>query len=284
MINMRVPSGKKRNYIQMNIRFFKIVLSFNLLLFISSVAAVDQIEVGIDEQLGSYIPLDTHFKDARGNEVTLKELISESDATILAFVYYQCPGICSPLLFELADVINKSDLELGYDYNIIALSMDEYETPQIAAEKKRTFLSALDSNVPGNSWKFLTGDSTDIRTVSNAAGFYFKREGDQFRHSGAFIFIDKDGKICRYLLPGYSDRGGFSILPFDFKMAVLETNSGKVSPTIAKVLQFCFSYDPEGKSYVLNVTRIFGAGILLLVVLFLIFIIFKPKKEFIKAR
>ena len=265
-------------------RIFQIVLSFILILFVSSALADDHIEVGIDEQLGSYIPLDVQFKDASGNEVTLRELISGSGATIFAFVYYQCPGICSPLLFELADVVNKSDLELGYDYSIITLSMDEYETPKIAAEKKRTFFSALNGEVPENSWKFLTGDSADIRTLSNAAGFYFKREGNQFRHSGAFIFLDKDGKICRYLIPGYTDKGGFSILPFDFKMAVLETNSGKVSPTIAKVLQFCFSYDPEGKSYVLNVTRIFGAGILLLAVLFLLFIIFKPKKEIIKAR
>ncbi len=261
-----------------------IFLVLVVLFFVSSSFAGDHIEIGIDEQLGSYIPLNVPFKDSEGNDVTLKQFISSSDATVIAFVYYQCPGICSPLLFELSDVINKSDLELGYDYNVIAISMDEYETPEIAAEKKRMFFSALNSNVPADSWKFLTGDSTDIKTVSDAAGFYFKREGDQFRHSGAFIFIDKEGKICRYLFPGYSDRRGFSILPFDFKMAVLETNRGKISPTIARVLQFCFSYDPEGKSYVLNVTRIFGAGILLLAVLFLIFIIFKPKKEFIKAR
>ena len=265
-------------------RIFQIVISFILLLFVLSAAAGDRIEVGIDEQLGSYIPLDVHFKDAQGNKINLRELISKSDATVLAFVYYQCPGICSPLLFELSDVINKSDLELGYDYNIVTISMDEYETPEIAADKKRTFFSAVDSNIPADSWKFLTGDSTDIRAVSNAAGFYFQRDGNQFKHSGAFIFIDKEGKICRYLFPGYSERGGFSILPFDFKMAVLETNRGKISPTIARVLQFCFSYDPEGKSYVLNVTRIFGAGILLLAALFLIFIKFKPKKTFIKAR
>ncbi len=261
-----------------------IFLVLVVLFFVSSSFADDHIEIGIDEQLGSYIPLNVPFKDSEGNDVTLKQFISSSDATVIAFVYYQCPGICSPLLFELSDVINKSDLELGYDYNVIAISMDEYETPEIAAEKKRMFFSVLNSNVPADSWKFLTGDSTDIRAVSNAAGFYFQRDGNQFKHSGAFIFIDKEGKICRYLFPGYSDRGGFSILPFDFKMAVLETNRGKISPTIARVLQFCFSYDPEGKSYVLNVTRIFGAGILLLAVLFLIFIIFKPKKEFIKAR
>jgi protein SCO1 len=253
-------------------------------LFVSSALGGDRIEVGIDEQLGSYVPLDVQFKDAQGNEVTLREIVSGSDATLLAFVYYECPGICSKLLFELSDVINKSDLELGYDYKIVTISMDEYETPEIAAEKKKTLLASLDTEAPENSWKFLTGDSTDIRTVSNAAGYYFKREGDQFRHSGAFIFIDKEGKVTRYLFPGYSNKAGFSILPFDFKMAVIETSKGKVSPTIAKVLQFCFSYDPDGKGYVLNVTRIFGAGILFFAVLFLLFMKFKPKKEFIKAR
>jgi protein SCO1/2 len=263
-------------------RKFGILQIFLSIMLVSSVFASDRIEVGIDEQLGENIPLDVHFKDAAGKDVTLRDYVSTTGATVISFVYYQCPGICSPLLFELTNVVNKSDLELGYDYNIIAISMDEYETPEIAAEKKRTFLSAIDSKVPDDSWKFLTGDSANIRAVSNAAGFYFKRDGEQFKHTGAFIMVDKYGKVCRYLFPGYTERSGFGILPFDFKMAVLETNEGRVSPTIAKVLQFCFSYDPEGKGYVLNVTRIFGAGILILAVLLFVFIILKPKKEIIK--
>ncbi len=67
-------------------------------------------------------------------------------------------------------------------------------------------------------------------------------------------------------------------------MSVIETSEGKVTPTIAKVLQFCFKYDPQGKTYVLNITQIFGAIILILVAIFLLFLKFKPKKEFIKAR
>lgn len=258
-----------------------------LLLFILSNFTVfaleeEKIEVGIDEQLGSYIPLDVIFKDVDGKDVVLSELITEP--TVLAFVYYNCPGICSPLLFELSDVINKTDLELGYDYNVICISIDELETPQIAAEKKITFFAALDKDVPKNAWRFLTGSKEEIKKVSDAAGFYFERKDDQFLHTGAFIFLDKKGKICRYLIPNYSDKGGFGILPFDFKMAVLEAADGKVTPTIARVLQFCFSYDSDGQKYTLNITRIFGAGILILVVLFLIFIVFKPKKEIIKAR
>lgn len=260
---------------------FYILLSICL---IAPVIAEDQIEVGIDEQLGSNITLDVPFKDASGNDVVLRDLVSSSGVTILAFVYYRCPAICSPLLFELSDIVNRSDLELGYDYNIISISIDELETPDVALEKKKTFFSALEDNSPENSWLFLTGEKNDIKNVTASAGFYFQRDGDQFKHTGALIFVDKEGKICRYIFPGYTDKGGFSILPFDFKMAVLETDEGRVSPTIAKVLQFCFSYDPEGKSYVLNITRIFGAGILLLAAIFLLVILFKPKKEIIKAR
>ena len=236
---------------------------------------VNSIEVGIDEQLGKILPLDTRFTDENGKEFTLKELLTRP--TIISFVYYNCPGICSPLLMEIADVVNKSDLVIGVDYNIINISMDEFETPELAFSKKNDFLQLVDKQVPPDSWKFLTGDSTEIKRVSDAAGFYFKREGKDFLHSGALIFIDKKGKVCRYLFPAYSKSKGFGIAPFDFKMAVLETSAGRISPTIARVLQFCFSYDPQGKTYVLNLTRIFGAGILLLVAVFAIIFLRKPK-------
>ena len=259
-----------------------LVLLFAISIIPAFGQADEKIEVGIDEQLGSYIPLDAVFKDVDGNDVILSELVTE--ATVLAFVYYECPGICSPLLFELSEVMNKSDLEPGYDYNVLCISMDELETPKIAADKKLTFFAAFDKDVPKEAWKFLTGSREEIIKVTDAAGFYFKRKDDQFLHTGAFLFLDKEGKICRYLIPNYSDKSGFGILPFDFKMAVLEAADGKVTPTIARVLRFCFSYDTEGQKYTLNFTRIFGAGILILVILFLIFIIFKPKREIIKAR
>jgi protein SCO1 len=268
----------------MGVKFFNILMVVVIISAQSTSFSSSHIEVGIDEQLGSFIPLDVHFKDSEGKDIIIKDLLGDNKATVIAFVYYRCPAICSPLLFEIADVINNSDLELGYDYNIVSISMDEFETPDIASEKKKSFISFVNKNNAENSWKFLTGDSVSIKTITDAAGFYFLRDGEQFRHSGALIFVNNEGKICRYLFPGYQDRTGFNILPFDFKMAVLETEQGKVTPTIARVLQFCFSYDPEGKGYVLNITRIFGAGIVLLAAIFFIVILIKPKKAFIKAR
>ena len=253
-----------------------------LCLSIFVIATGKHIEVGIDEQLGKTIPLQENFVDENGNKVLLKDLFTKP--TVLSFVYYNCPGICSPLLMELSDVINKSDLVLGVDYNIVSISMDQFETPKDAIIRKQTFLKVIDKNISPESWRFLTGDSATIKKVADAAGFYFKRQGKEFLHSGAFIFVDINGKICRYLFPSFSERSGFGILPFDFKMSVIETSEGKVTPTIAKVLQFCFKYDPQGKTYVLNITQIFGAIILILVAIFLLFLKFKPKKEFIKAR
>ncbi len=256
----------------------KRLIKISLLLLISasnSFSSINKIEVGIDEQLGKYLPLNAKFTDETGIDYTLKELLVKP--TVLSFVYYNCPGICSPLLMEIANVVNKSDLIIGVDYNIINISMDEFETSELAFSKKNDFLQLVDKQVPPESWKFLTGDSIEIKKVSDAAGFYFKRQGKDFLHSGALIFIDKEGKVCRYLFPAYSDSKGFGIAPFDFKMAVIETSTGRVSPTIARVLQFCFSYDPAGKKYVLNLTRIFGAGILLLVAVFAIVFLRKPK-------
>ena len=237
----------------------------------------DKIEIGIDEQLGKNIPLDVTFNDEDGNPVALKDLIT--GPTVLALVYYHCPGICNPLMFELANVMNKSDLEPGYDYNLVSISIDEFETPQVASEKKKEMLSGFDKDVSSASWKFLTGSKENISKVTDAAGFYFEREGNELRHAGTLIFVDKNGKICRYLFPSYTENHGYGILPFDFKMAILETSEGKATPTISRVLRFCFSYDPKGQSYALNFTRIFGVAILLFAGIFFLIIKFKPKKR-----
>ena len=236
-----------------------------------------KIDIGIDEQLGAKLPLNLTFNDEHGNKVILKDLFTKP--TVFAFVYYECPGICTPLMTSVAEVVNKVNLKPGEDYNIVTVSMDEFETPKLAAKKKVNYMKITGEGFPEQSWKFLTGDSTNIKKLADAAGFYFKREGDQFIHTGAVIFVSSEGKICRYLFPEYSDKHGYSILPFDFKMAILETSRGEESPTIARVLQFCFSYDPQGKTYALNLTRIFGAGIVLFAVIFVLYLKVKPKKE-----
>lgn len=256
--------------------------TFIVLLLILLTGAVrlsaSQNDADIEEHLGTKLSLDLKFVDSDGDTVMLKDIINKP--TILDFVYYECPGICSPLMTEVAHTADVSDLKPGTDYQILSVSMDETETPQIAFKKKQTFLSLIESKpFPDSAWRFLTGDSLNIDKLTREAGFMFKRTGRNFIHAGVLIFVSPQGEICRYLYPGYSQTRGFGILPFDFKMAVMEAAQGKKTPVIGKVLQFCFSYDPQGKTYVFNILRIFGAGIILGVVIFVVIIKVKPKKD-----
>ena len=257
----------------------KIIVYITLILLTGAVPVISsQNDADIVEHLGTKLPLNLKFTDSDGSRILLKDIINKP--TIIDFVYYECPGICSPLMTEVAHVANISDLKPGVDYQILSISMDETETPEIALKKKKTFLSLIDSKpFPDSAWRFLTGDSLSIDELTRSAGFKFERTGRNFIHAGVLIFISPQGEICRYLYPGYSQTRGFGILPFDFKMAVLETAQGKQVPVIGRVLQFCFSYDPQGKTYVFNILRIFGAGIILGVIAFVVFIKVKPKKD-----
>ncbi len=256
----------------------KVRLRFFLLLMSCSVvfASTDKQKINIDEHLGSQLPLDVKFYNSDSEQVALKDIIDKT--TILAFVYYKCPGICSPLMTEITNIVNKSDLVPGKDYRIITISMDELETPQVAAEKKQNFLSMISKPFAQEDWEFLTGDSVSIHEVTEAAGFHFERVGTQFIHTTSVMFISPDGKISRYLYPSYDPKGEFAILPFDFKMAVIDASQGKVMPTVGRLLAFCFSYDPQGKGYVFNLLKVFGAGTLFLVGIFVVYLKVRKKK------
>ncbi len=226
--------------------------------------------MGIDEKLGNFLPADAEFVTSTGEKIKLGEAIDKP--VILAFVYYECPGICNPLLTELAWVVDKVDLEPNEDFKVISLSFDHEETPEIASNWKNNFLTSIKRDFPPESWLFLTGDSVNIRKVTDAAGFYFKPVGKEFIHAGSLITISPKGKISRYLF-------GNTFNPFDLKMALIDAQSGKTIPTVAKVLQFCFSYDPEGRGYTLNITRIIGTVMLLAAGIFLLSLLLLSKKR-----
>ncbi|MCX6135399.1 MAG: SCO family protein [Ignavibacteriales bacterium] len=227
-------------------------------------------KVGIEEKLGQTIPLDQELYDETGHLVSLKSLVNKP--TIFTFVYFRCPGICTPLLNELTKIVDKTDLELGKDYQIITISFDHRETPDIAAGKKDNYLNLLKKQADPNGWRFLTGDSLTIQRVTDGAGFYFTHTGDDFVHAGALIVVSPEGKITRYI-------NGIQYLPFDVKMAVYEASTGKVGPTIAKLLTFCYSYNPEGRTYSLNFMRISFVATLGLVGVFVIVFILRPRKK-----
>jgi len=250
----------------------KLILAFIAILFLSvkSYAQVDQSpEVGIIEHLGKKIPLDLKFVNDKFDTVTLKQLINKP--TILSFVYFDCPGLCSPLLEGLGSVIQKTDLKLGEDYQVITISFNFRDTPEKAKAKKERFINRY-SKGKGDGWIFLTTDSSTIFKITDATGFKTKAVGLDFVHPTAIIAISPQGMITRYLY-------GITFLPIDFKMAIVEANNEQPRPTIQKILMLCYSYDPENRRFALDVTKITGIIIVFFLLVFVVVFLVKPKKK-----
>jgi protein SCO1 len=231
--------------------------------------AKEQPAIGLDEKLGAVLPTDITFRDEKGNPVNLTRLISTP--TVLALVYYHCPNVCSLLLQRLAEALNRMPAQPGTEYSVISVSFDETETPDLALERKGIYLKMIGKSFPPESWKFLTGDRENIRKLTGAVGFAFRREGQDFEHPVALVLLSAEGKITRYLY-------GTDVLPFDLRMGLLEASEGRVGPTISKVLRFCFRYDPKGRQYVFNTLKVTGIATLSVAVSFMAFLLVKGRR------
>lgn len=229
----------------------------------------DTTEVGVYEHLDNVIPGRLSFRDENNNPVILKDLIKRP--TILALIYFDCPGICPQLLASVANVVRKMDMQLGKDYQIITVSFNELDTPEKALDKKNNFLDRKSKHY-AQYWKYLTGDSTNIHTLTNAVGFKFIRAGNDFIHPSCITILSPEGKITRYLY-------GTTFLPFDVKMALIEAQKGISRPTINRILEYCFSYDPAGRRYSLEVTKVSATIILFIAVIFFISLIVRSSRK-----
>jgi protein SCO1/2 len=245
------------------------------LLFLSLLSAPAQsdtdIEIGVVEKLDQFIPMDAMLLNEAGDTVIIGDLIDKP--TILNFVYYRCPGICSPLMDGLADAMDGNDLVLGEDYQALTISFDPREGTFLAVKKKNNYLNLMEKKEQAErGWNFYTSDSASIARLTEAAGFRYKATGNDFIHSATLIILAPNGKITRYL-------NGIYFLPFELKMAILEAAEGKSGPTINRVLQYCYSYDPEGQKYALNITKVSATVILFFgVVLLLVLFFFRKRK------
>ncbi|MDF1573214.1 MAG: SCO family protein [Bacteroidales bacterium] len=233
--------------------------------------AQQSLEIGVEEKLNNTIPLDVFLFNIEGDTVYLRDIYDKP--TILNFVYYRCPGICSPLMDGLADVIDKSELVIGEDYQAITISFDPRESSMLAERKKNNYLNLMEKKEQAEKgWTFYTGDSVNIAKLTDAVGFRYKAVGNDFIHSATLVITSPNGKITRYM-------NGIYFLPFELKMSIIDANEGKAGPTINKVLQYCYAYDPEGQEYVLNITKITGTlMIFIALIVFLVLILKKRKK------
>lgn len=247
-----------------------------MLILLTVLSLMGAERLGVNEKLGDFVPLDLTFLDEEGKSVTLKEMM-DGKPTIITLNYFRCAGICTPQLDDLSQTLKRLDLAENTDYKVLTISFAEDETPALAAAKRKNHLHAIERDYVADAWHFLIGENNSSAKLAKSVGFTYEKTISpngvvDYLHPAALIILSPEGKVTRYL-------NGVQQLPFDVKMSLVEASEGRVGPTIAKTLLFCYAYDAQGKKYVFAWEKIAATVMLAIVFGFFIYLIKLGRKE-----
>lgn len=212
--------------------------------------------VGFEQRLDAQLPLDLPFVDEGGHAVRLGDYFGRKPV-VLAFVYYECPMLCTQVLNGLESALRVIDESIGQEFDVVTVSFDPAETPVLAAGKKKAYLERYKRPSAEQGWHFLTGEQASIEALTKAAGFSYVYDADtkQFAHASGIVIATPEGRLSRYFF-------GIDYSPRDVKFALIESSSGTIGKLADRLLLYCYHYDPTTGNYgfvAMRAVRIGGA-------------------------
>jgi protein SCO1 len=212
-------------------------------------------EIGFDQNLGGRVPLDLAFKDETGRDVHLSDYFGERPV-VLSLVYYECPMLCTISLNGLARALNVLAFVPGQEFEVLTVSFDSKETPELAAAKKKVYLAQQEKPEAAHGWHFLTGSAESVARLTEAVGFRYAwdEETRQWAHPAGLLVVSPEGVITHYLY-------GVEYSPNDLRLALVDSAKGRIGNPVDQILLFCYQYDPSRGRYsasILNLVRIGG--------------------------
>jgi protein SCO1/2 len=219
-------------------------------------------DIGIDQHLDQQIPLDLQFKDEDGNTVQLGKYFKKGRPVILTLVYYQCPMLCSEVLTGLNSAMQVMKFTAGNEYEVVTVSIDPRDTPEVAKEKKASYLKEYNRPGAEDGWHFLTGQPENIAKLAQTVGWKYRWEPkmNQFVHAAGIMLVTPQGKLAQYYY-------GIEYAPKDLRLGLIEASQDKIGNLVDAVLLYCYHYDQHTGKYgavVSNMLRIGGAATILL--------------------
>src|SRR5437667_9671426 len=221
----------------------------------SAMPAVLQ-NVGFEPPLNGPMPLDLPFRDETGRSVQLRDYFGRQKPVVLAFVYYGCPMLCDQVEQGVVGVLRMLSFNPGRDYEVVFVSFDSRETPQMAAEKKKKALARFRRPETDSGWHFLTGSQESIDAATKAANFRFSFDAKSslFAHASGVMLLTSDGRISRYFY-------GVEYPGRDMRLHLVDASAGRIGTPIDHVLLYCYHYDPSSARYsasILKIIRLVG--------------------------
>ncbi|HEX3560864.1 MAG TPA: SCO family protein [Pyrinomonadaceae bacterium] len=233
-------------------------------------------KVGIEQRLNSQIPLDATFRDETGREVRLGEYFKAGKPVVLTLVYYECPMLCNQTLNGLVGALEAVTLTPGREFEVVAVSFDPREGPELAAQKKETYLKRYGRAGAGAGWHFLTGDKNSIDALAQAVGFRYvwDDESKQFAHASAIMVATPEGKLSHYFY-------GIDYSSKDLRLALVESSEGKIGSPVDALILYCYHYDPATGKFAPVMAVLRAAGVLTVfgVVALILFLVRRTRRN-----
>jgi protein SCO1/2 len=224
--------------------------------------------VAFEQRLDAQVPLDLAFVDEMGSDVHLRDYFKDRPV-IIVLAYYRCPMLCTLVLNGLVQTLMDLPFDAGKEFEVVVVSFDSRETPELAAEKKKTYVERYGRPGAAAGWHFLTGKSRSIEHLTQAVGFRYSYDPakDQFAHASGLVVLTPEGKVSRYFY-------GIKFAARDVRLGLIEASQNKIGSPVDQVLLFCFHYDPaEGKygAAVMTFVRVGGVVTLISLVTLVIY-------------
>lgn len=216
--------------------------------------------VGIQQNLNQQIPPDLMFTDDLGRTVRLGDYFGKRPM-ILNLVYYNCPMLCNEVLSGLENSLRMMKFDVGKEFDVLTVSFDPRETPEMAAQKKSVFLKRYKRPGAEQGWHFLVGRQDAIHALTEAAGFQYEydEQTKQFAHASAIMILTPQGKIAQYYY-------GIEYPPKDLRLGLVEAGQGEIGSVVDQLLLYCYHYDPNKGKYsaiVMRIVRLAGVATML---------------------
>jgi protein SCO1/2 len=233
--------------------------------------------VGFEPPLNGPMPLDLAFRDETGRSVQLREYFGHKPV-VLAFVYYNCPMLCDQVEQGVVGVLRMLSFNPGRDYEVVFVSFDSRETPEMAAEKKKKALAHFRRPETDSGWHFLTGSKESIEAATKAANFRFSfdAKSNLFAHASGVLLLTPDGHISRYFY-------GVEYPGRDMRLGLVDASAGKIGTPIDHVLLFCYHYDPTAATYSASILKMVRLGAVLTILCIIAGILISRRRETLAA-
>jgi protein SCO1/2 len=212
--------------------------------------------VNIEQRLGAQAPLDVTLRDEAGRTVQLGEYFRRGRPVVLSLVYYECPMLCNQILNGMVGALDGVSFTPGKEFEIVTVSFDPRETPELAARKKETYLRRYRREGAEGGWHFLTGDEAQVRRLAEAVGFGYvwDERSAQFAHSSAIMVATPEGRLSHYFY-------GIDYDPRALRLSLVEASAGRIGSPVDQLVLYCYHYDPTTGKYgpvVMNILRVAG--------------------------